>query len=161
MAELKFEKTNYFRALKKEDVPQRHVNNKDKKVQKRRTGIAITNKEVNRIIEVAEEEKRKGITDYCKCYKGNKISRINKFLYDTSLQPKERICFRFKAIETECRGKLRNGKEIRIVFINKLDNEQITKWLPFLLIYDNKKIGRFKNQKETIDKIKDLINYRN
>lgn len=139
--------------------PYRYKKQKDKERQMKRIGYNLSEEKIEKIIQVADREKELGFTNFCKCYKGNRLAYVNKFLFDTNLQAKERICYRYAAIAVKAKGKLRNGKEVKIAYIEKKPEEQVTKWKPYQLTYDEKKIGRYKSQREVIEKIKDLIDY--
>ena len=149
--ELKFIIHPVGRACKDLNNPTRRKKEADKTRGYQKLGMTITNEEIKKMREVAKREKELGYMEYCKSYKGNKLSVINRFLFDTTLQPKERICYRYIATPERCKGKLRDKTIISVNYTSDLKYE---------LQVEGETKGIFKNQELTVEYIKKMIGWR-
>mgnify|MGYP000848154880 CR=1 FL=1 len=138
----------------------RGIRDSDKVRAKMKEGVNLSNKEIERVLRIADIEEESGVNEYCRCYKGNRLHTVNKFLYDTSLQPKERICYRYVAIPTECKGRLRNRAEVRVTYKTKQDTAMLKDFKPYVLYMNDKKVGEHKNQLKVIEHIKKIIGWK-
>lgn len=131
----------------------RHKLEADKQRGMMKTGVNLSNETVDRIISVGNKEYVEGVYDICKNYKGNRLCNINRFLYDTRLQPKERLCYKYSVTPIACEGWLRDKKRVSVRYVDKPNDIPISVHKPFIVEYGEIEF-KCKNQKEVVNKIK-------
>jgi len=89
----------------------------DKKKGIKKRDIEITDKYILKVEKLAAYEKENGIDEWCSQTikgKSNYLRDVNRFLHNTDIMPRERICWKYQAKNKEVRGYMRNNDKVRI-----------------------------------------------
>lgn len=124
----------------------------DKLTNKLKKDIKLTKEDIEYAEKITEEEKGSDIMKWASSYKGNKLKIINKYLYDPLVMPKERRCYKFKASETRCKGKLRDHRVVEVNFIQANNRKP-----QFFVKINGKEIFAKAAQHEVIDELRKIL----